>query len=70
MASEDVPQIKHAKAIGKRWDLDGVIILSFTKDKRIGAVSYGRDRQRCTAFGKILDGLVEQFISGDIVTPE
>lgn len=62
--------IDDARRIAKEIDSDGVIVLELTPDRRIVAASYGANKKKCAAIGKVLDEIILSLQLGDIVIPE
>ena len=61
-------RIDDAKRIAKSHGCDGVIILAIAtlKNPSIQGVSYGSDRTKCQVMGRLLNGIIDKFVSGEI----
>ena len=68
---KDRPQlsIEHAKQLAKELSDPGVIILSFHADHSLSIVSYGANKRKCDAMGKVLDGIHSLLMDGEIAIP-
>lgn len=61
--------IADAKAIAQRVGADAVIVLAFV-DGQVQGASYGTDRAKCQATGKVLDRIVDDMCAGKLPAPE
>ena len=52
------PSLNDAKALARKLDADGVIVLSFEGEGGcVGGASYGKNKRRCAVYGRLLDEL-------------
>ena len=59
------PTISEAKALAKKHDQPGIVILWFNEDT-YGFSSYGANRSLCQKYGKVADQIANRIESGDI----
>lgn len=58
--------LDEARRLGKKFELDGVIILGMTKTEYVSA-SYGKDKARCGLYGSVLDKIIERIEKGELI---
>lgn len=68
---KDRPQlsIKHAKRLAEELGDPGVIILSFGPGGCLSTVSYGANKRKCDAMGKVLEQIHTRLMHRDINIP-
>lgn len=64
------PTVADARRLGKRCDLDGVLIISIDRNRdTYGVTSYGRTRARCKAYGGMAEAVGALIEHGILQVP-
>lgn len=58
--------LEEARRLGKKFNLDGVIILGLTKNE-YACASYGKDKARCKLYGMVLDKICDKIDNGELI---
>lgn len=61
--------INDARKLAKQTGAQGIIILQFDKEDVFPCVSYGANKQKCTAMSRVMGQICEQISTGEIRVP-
>lgn len=68
--AKQFPTIADARQLGKRYQLDGIIIIAVDRAvEQFSIVSYGKDRARCQAYGRCADRMTREVEQGLLQLP-
>lgn len=58
--------LREAKELGKKFKLNGVIILGIGSE-HIYSASYGKDKIRCKLYAAVLDKIIDRIEKGELI---